>query len=149
MQTKPLRAKNKLVTPFVKWVGGKRQLMSSIAKLLPKKYTNYYEPFIGGGALLFGLQPKNAIINDLNTELINVYKIIKNELEELIVDLKTHKNEENYFYELRALDRTENYSELSNVKKASRVIYLNKTCYNGLYRVNNAGEFNSPFGYGL
>jgi len=138
--------KNKLIAPFLKWVGGKRQLMPAIKELIPKKYNDYYEPFIGGGAVLFELQPKKAIINDFNEELINVYQIIKENPEELILDLKTHKNESDYFYHLRALDREESFESMSNVKKASRVIYLNKTCYNGLYRVNNSGEFNSPYG---
>lgn len=138
--------KNKLIAPFLKWVGGKRQLMPAIKELIPKKYTDYYEPFIGGGAVLFELQPKKAIINDFNEELINVYQTIKENPEELILDLKTHKNESDYFYDLRALDREESFENMSNIKKASRVIYLNKTCYNGLYRVNNSGEFNSPFG---
>ncbi|MGB0880933.1 MAG: DNA adenine methylase [Polaribacter sp.] len=138
--------KNKLISPFLKWVGGKRQLMPAIKELIPKNYSNYYEPFIGGGAVLFNLQPKKAVINDFNKELINVYKTIKENPEALISDLKTHKNESDYFYDLRALDREENFKNLSTIKKASRVIYLNKTCYNGLYRVNNSGEFNSPFG---
>lgn len=138
--------KNKLIAPFLKWVGGKRQLMPAIKDLIPKNFTNYYEPFIGGGAVLFDLQPKSAVINDFNEELINVYQTIKENPEELISDLKTHKNESDYFYVLRALDREDNFENLSNIKKASRVIYLNKTCYNGLYRVNNSGEFNSPFG---
>ena len=137
---------NELIVPFLKWVGGKRQLMPAINKLLPKKYTNYYEPFIGGGALLFNIQPKKAVINDFNEELINVYKVIKNNPEGLIRDLKTHKNESGYFYNIRALDREEDFDKLTGIKKASRVIYLNKTCYNGLYRVNSSGEFNSPFG---
>lgn len=138
--------KNKLIVPFVKWVGGKRQLFSAIKELLPKNYTIYYEPFIGGGAVLFELQPKKAVINDFNKELINVYKVIKNNPEELIEDLKKHKNESDYFYNIRSLDRKDDFDNLSPIKKASRVIYLNKTCYNGLYRVNNSGEFNSPFG---
>lgn len=140
--------KNRLVAPFVKWVGGKRQIMSSITKLLPKNIQDYkyIEPFIGGGAVLFHLQPKNGIINDFNEELINTYQVIKNNLEELIEDLKTHENTADYFYEIRALDREDNFDNLSKVKRASRVLYLNKTCYNGLYRVNNAGEFNAPFG---
>lgn len=138
--------KNKLIAPFLKWVGGKRQLMPAIKELIPKNYTNYYEPFIGGGAVLFDLQPKNAVINDFNEELINVYQTIKDKPEELISDLKTHKNESDYFYNLRALDRDDSFDNISSIKKASRVIYLNKTCYNGLYRVNSSGEFNSPFG---
>ncbi|MFN8575541.1 MAG: DNA adenine methylase [Candidatus Sericytochromatia bacterium] len=137
--------KNKLVTPFLKWVGGKRQLINEIDKLKPR-FTYYYEPFLGGGAVLFNLQPKNAVVSDLNEELINVYNVIKDNSEELINDLKKHKNESEYFYKIRALDRESNFKNLSNVEKASRFIYLNKTCYNGLYRVNNSGEFNSPFG---
>ncbi|GGB77714.1 modification methylase [Flavobacterium suaedae] len=139
---------NKLVAPFLKWVGGKRQLMPSIVEHLPNnihKY-NYVEPFLGGGAVLFHLQPKKAIINDFNSELINVYKVVKDDLEELIQDLKKHVNEADYFYELRGMDRREEFTALTDVERASRVIYLNKTCFNGLYRVNNSGEFNSPFG---
>jgi len=120
--------------------------MPSIEVLMPKKYTDYIEPFIGGGATLFHLQPKNAIINDFNSELVNVYSTIKNHLPELLEDLKKHKNESNYFYEIRALDRNPDYNSLTAVQKASRIIYLNKTCFNGLYRVNSSGEFNSPFG---
>lgn len=139
---------NKLVSPFLKWVGGKRQLIPSIVELLPKNIQalNYAEPFIGGGALLFHLQPKNAVINDFNEELINVYNVIKNNLNELVTDLRRHQNNAEYFYEVRALDRTENFKDLSPIQRASRIIYLNKTCFNGLYRVNNAGEFNAPFG---
>lgn len=140
--------KSKLVSPFLKWVGGKRQIMPSIENLLPKNIKNYtyIEAFVGGGAVFFHLQPKNAIINDFNTELINVYEVIKSDLDALIIDLKKHKNEVDYFYEIRGLDRTDNFKRLSKVERASRIIYLNKTCYNGLYRVNNAGEFNAPFG---
>lgn len=139
---------NKLVAPFLKWVGGKRQLMPSIVEHLPKNIHlyNYVEPFIGGGAVLFHLQPKNAIINDFNKELINVYEVIKNNLSELIIDLKKHDNNADYFYQIRSLDRTEEFKNLAPVERASRVIFLNKTCFNGLYRVNNAGEFNAPFG---
>ena len=137
---------NRLISPFLKWVGGKRQLMPTIKERIPKNYTSYYEPFIGGGAVLFSIQPKKAVINDFNEELINVYQTIKEKPEELIEDLKTHKNESDYFYNLRAFDRKEIFKNLSSIEKASRIIYLNKTCYNGLYRVNNSGEFNSPFG---
>ena len=142
-----MKARN-LVMPFVKWVGGKRQLLASIAEHLPKniKKYNYIEPFVGGGAVFFHLQPQRAIINDSNTELINVYQVIKNQPAELVADLKKHVNEPDYFYEIRALDRNESFKQLTPVQRASRVIYLNKTCYNGLYRVNNAGEFNVPFG---
>lgn len=141
-------AKNRLVLPFLKWVGGKRQLMPEIRKMLPKGVANrpYYEPFIGGGALFFDLQPKRAIINDYNEELINVYTVIRDNPNELIEDLRKHENTAEYFYEIRAVDRQPLFARLSKIQRASRIIYLNKTCYNGLYRVNNAGEFNSPFG---
>lgn len=141
-------AKNKLIVPFLKWVGGKRQLIPEIKKMLPKGIANrpYYEPFIGGGALFFELQPKQAVINDYNEELINVYCVIRDNPNELIEDLKKHKNTAEYFYEIRSLDRLPLFNNLTKVERASRIIYLNKTCYNGLYRVNNAGEFNSPFG---
>lgn len=140
--------KNKLVAPFLKWVGGKRQLIPEIKKLLPKGLANrpYYEPFIGGGALFFDLQPKQAVINDYNGELINVYRVIRDNPDELIERLKRHENTAAYFYALRALDREPDFSALTDVQRASRIIYLNKTCYNGLYRVNNEGQFNAPFG---
>ncbi len=140
--------KNKLVAPFLKWVGGKRQIIPEILSHLPKNISslNYCEPFIGGGALFFHLEPKRAIINDYNDELINVYKVIKNNLEELLLDLKKHQNTSEYFYQIRGIDRQPLFDELTNVQHASRIIYLNKTCFNGLYRVNSLGEFNSPFG---
>lgn len=140
-------AKNKLVAPVLKWVGGKRQLLASLKPLFPKGYRSYCEPFVGGGAVLFSLQPKNAYVNDINAELINVYKVIQNNVEELIECLGHMENKSTFFYEIRDWDRDrEKYQSLSDVQKAARIIYLNKTCYNGLYRVNNAGEFNSPFG---
>lgn len=137
-----------LVTPIVKWVGGKRQLLDQIVPRIPK-HSTYYEPFVGGGAVLFKTQPKKAVINDSNEELINIYQIIKEQPEELIARLAEHqaKNCKEYFYEIRALDRSvEDYMELSRVDRAARIIYLNKTCFNGLFRVNRAGEFNSPWG---
>jgi DNA adenine methylase len=138
--------KTKLVQPVVKWVGGKRQLINEINKFIPTGNYKYYEPFVGGGAVFFELQRKNAVINDYNQELINVYTVIRNNVVELINDLKKHENNDAYFYELRCSDRTEDYSNWSPVAKASRFIYLNKTCFNGLYRVNSSGYFNTPFG---
>lgn len=141
-------AKNKLVAPVLKWVGGKRQLIATLKPLFPKRFNSYCEPFVGGGAVLFSLQPKNAYVNDINAELINVYSVIQNNVEELIEALNLMKNESEFFYEIRDWDRDrEKYLSLSEVQRAARIIYLNKTCYNGLYRVNNAGEFNSPFGH--
>ncbi len=141
-------AKNKLVAPVVKWVGGKRQLLPVITPLLPKRITTYCEPFLGGGALLFSRQPSTAYINDINSELINLYEVIRDHVEPLIESLEKHKNESAYFYSIRDLDRDrEEYLLLSNIERASRVLFLNKTCYNGLFRVNSSGEFNSPFGH--
>ncbi|MBC7406285.1 MAG: DNA adenine methylase [Candidatus Parcubacteria bacterium] len=141
-----MKNKNPLLQPFLKWVGGKRQLLPEIRKLVPKKYNSYYEPFLGAGAVLFDLKPKKAVVNDLNEELINCYKAIKEELLDLIKDLKNHKNTSEYFYELRQKDRTAEYGQLTSYQKASRIIYLNKTCFNGLFRVNSQGQFNAPFG---
>lgn len=141
-------SKNKLVIPVVKWVGGKRQLLDEINKYIPEHYSSYYEPFIGGGAVFLDQQPKKAVVNDYNEELITTYKVIKNDVESLIEKLKIHKenNNEEYFYEVRAWDREDGYDERSDVDIAARLIYLNKTCYNGLYRVNMAGQFNAPYG---
>jgi len=128
--------------PFVKWAGGKRQLIDILLANLPSEYNTYIEPFVGGGALLFEVLPQNAIINDINFELINTYRVIKHYVDELIKDLKKHKNEKEYYYKLRAL----NPDDLSLVERASRFIFLNKTCFNGLYRENKKGQFNVPFG---
>lgn len=135
--------------PFLKWAGGKRQLLPQIKPYIPEiGESTYFEPFLGAGAMLFSIQPQNAIVNDINTELYNVYKVISDEqlFEELIEELRSHKNESEYFYEVRAWDRMEDFQNLSSVKKAARFIFLNKTCYNGLYRVNSKGQFNVPFG---
>lgn len=142
---------NPLVRPFLKWAGGKRQLLPEIVKYVPKRISKhtYYEPFIGGGALLFELQPPKAVINDTNKELINCYKVIRDSLDELMDELSKDKysNSETSYYEMRDLDRsTKKYEILSEVEKAARIIYLNKTCYNGLFRVNSQGQFNVPFG---
>ena len=141
-------AGNLLLSPMLKWVGGKRQLLSEIVPMLDSKCSTYIEPFVGGGAVLFSMQPKKAIINDYNQELINVYRMVRDNLDELIEALEIHeeKNSSEYYYEIRALDREDNFDRMSDVEKAARIIYLNKTCYNGLYRVNSAGQFNSPYG---
>ena len=137
---------NPLVQPFLKWAGGKRQLLPEIRKRVPRKYKLYFEPFLGAGAVLFELQPKTALINDVNKELVNCYRVIKESPEELINHARTHPVNEKYFYQLRSLDRDPGFSELSSLERASRIIYLNKTCYNGLFRVNSQGQFNVPFG---
>ncbi len=128
--------------PFVKWAGGKRQLVDVLKRFAPREYNTYIEPFVGGGALLFELMPERAIISDINEELINAYLVIRDKVEELIDSLKRHRNDKEYFYKVRAL----NPKELPPVGRASRFIFLNKTCYNGLYRENSKGEFNVPFG---
>lgn len=141
-------AKNKLAAPVVKWVGGKRQLLDEITPRLPKRITSYCEPFLGGGAVLFSLQPKNAIVNDLNADLMLVYEVIRDNVELLIAALEQHENTSEYFYNIRDLDRDKDaYRKMSSIERASRTIYLNKTCYNGLFRVNASGEFNTPFGH--
>ena len=134
--------------PFVKWAGGKSQLLPQIMHYFPQKFTRYFEPFLGGGAVFFHIAPysRNAILSDINADLINVYKIIKNNVEELIMALNYHQAEYNkspkrYYYELRNSKKVFN-----NIEKAARFITLNKTCYNGLYRVNKNGLFNVPIG---
>lgn len=140
--------KNRHVAPVVKWVGGKRQLLDDLTPLFPKRVTSYCEPFLGGGAVLFKLQPNIAHVNDINSELIQMYEVIRDNVDELIIALGEHPNEEEHFYSVRDWDRNkEQYRQLTKVQRAARIIYLNKTCYNGLFRVNNAGEFNTPFGH--
>lgn len=140
--------KNQLVAPVLKWVGGKRQLLDALVPLLPEKITTYCEPFAGGAAMLFHLQPKIAYVNDVNIDLMQVYYTIRDNVNELIDILAQYKNDQDFYYYIRDLDRDpEKYATLSETEKAARIIYLNKTCFNGLYRVNSSGEFNSPFGY--
>jgi len=134
--------------PFIKWAGGKGQLIPQIIRLVPPRFGRYFEPFLGGGAVFFKLASpdRNAFLSDINYELINAYKVIKNHVEELIPVLIYHQNEYNkspkkYYYHLR--DST---SAMNNINKAARFIALNKTCYNGLYRVNKNGLFNVPIG---
>lgn len=138
--------------PFLKWAGGKRQLLPYIKEFINKENIGdgkYYEPFLGGGSIFFDLGHKNSIINDYNNEIINTYKVIKKFPNKLIDALKVHatNHSKDYFYQIRALDRDiENYNKMDDVSKAARTIYLNRTCYNGLYRVNQSGFFNTPIG---
>lgn len=143
------RKQNIILQPILKWAGGKRQLLPQLEQFFPNKFTKYYEPFVGGGAVLFHLQPKKAVVNDYNEDLINLYKCIKTNLEELIEKLKYYetKNDSDSFYEIRGIDRTDEYKKWTPVERAARLIYLNKTCYNGLFRMNSAGQFNSPYGF--
>ena len=135
------------MTPFVKWAGGKTQLLDAIFALKPKHYNNYHEPFVGGGAVLFKELPKTGTINDLNNELMATYRVIKENCVELIKVLRilveTHNSSDNphdFYYKIRDLE------VFSDFDKAVRFIYLNKTGFNGLYRVNNSGKFNVPYG---
>lgn len=129
--------------PFVKWAGGKRQILSQIQANLPTEYNRYFEPFLGGGAVLLALQPKEASVADINPELINAFEVIKNNHLALIKKMKRMKNEETYFYK----ERKKSPANLTDVERAARFIYLNKTCFNGLYRENSKGQFNVPFAY--
>lgn len=137
--------------PFVKWAGGKRQIIDKLKEYVPDEYDTYYEPFVGGGALLFELAPKKAVINDLNEELMNVYNCLCNEEKfKKMCNLLNHyeaEHSEEFYYEIRNKDKNKNaYNRLSDYTKAARTIYLNKACFNGLYRVNSKNEFNVPFG---
>ena len=138
------------VKPIVKWAGGKRQLMENIIKLMPENYNKYYEPFIGGGALLFELMPEEATINDINTELMSIYHCLSNEkyFNLMINSLKKHEenHSEAYYLQVREKDKMDQFENLNIWEKAARTIYLNKTCFNGLYRVNKSGYFNVPSG---
>ena len=142
--------KNLDVHPFVKWAGGKTQLLEVIESHLPETFNRYFEPFVGGGALLFKLQPKAFSINDSNEELICVYRCLENnELFELLKKelLKHEENHsEEYYYQVREMDKLEGFNNLPIYVRAGRMIYLNKACFNGLYRVNSKGYFNVPSG---
>lgn len=136
------------IKPFIKWVGGKGQLLPELNKHLPKNYGKYYEPFIGGGALLLDLAPKNVIINDFNHELTNTWQVVKNKLPQLIELLKYHTNHDTkeYYLELRQVDRTGELFKMNDVERAARFIYMNKAGFNGLYRLNAIGQNNVPYG---
>ncbi len=137
----------KRIEPFLKWAGGKSQLLKQFEPLFPKpdSYKRYIEPFVGGGAVFFYLQPREAIIADLNKDLINAYKVLKNHATEIIKTLEHYQqnHSKDFFLKIR---NEYNADELDNINKAAHLIYLNKACFNGLYRVNKKGEFNVPFG---
>ena len=134
--------------PFTKWTGGKRQLLSVIKSLMPESYNRYFEPFVGGGALFFELAPKDAIINDFNSELINCYQQIKDNPSELIKSLSKHKesNSKEYYLNLRSADRDSRIEKMNNVERAARIMYMLRVNFNGLYRVNSKNQFNVPYG---
>lgn len=135
-ESRPQKAK-----PVLKWAGGKGQIVNELMGRLPRKFNKYIEPFFGGGALFFALEPKAGVIADINPELINLYTAIRDELPTVIECLEVHKNDKDYFYEVRSQD----WKELTPASAAARTIFLNRTCFNGLYRVNRSGAFNVPF----
>lgn len=138
------------LTPIVKWAGGKRQILQKIKSSMPKTFNTYYEPFVGGGALFLEIEPTKAIINDVNYELMSVYACLKDEelFRLMLKELEVHENKHSldYYYEVRDWDRNPRFELFPLWKRASRTIYLNKACFNGLYRVNSKGFFNVPFG---
>lgn len=134
---------NSYTKPVLKWAGGKTQMLGEIVPRMPKTYNKYIEPFFGSGALYFAVSPDTAIIADSNQELINLYIAITKDVDGLINLLTTYKNEKAEFYRVRSL----NPEELSPLEAAARTVYLNKTCFNGLYRVNKKGQFNTPYGH--
>lgn len=130
--------------PFLKWAGGKSRLIGKYAPYLPQRdeIRRYYEPFIGSAALYFHLQPHEAQLSDMNWKLVETYRVVRDQVEALIEALQPHRNEKAYYYRIRS----QKPGELTPVQRAARLIYMNKTCYNGLYRENQKGEFNVPFG---
>lgn len=132
------------VKPFIKWAGGKRDLLAQYRPYFPARgqVRRYFEPFLGGGAVFFHLQLQPAFLFDTNQWLIETYQVVRDQVEALIGALQQHSNEKEHYYAIRAVDPT----QLSPVERAARFIYLNRTCYNGLYRVNSHGRFNVPFG---
>ena len=138
-----LRQNKELVArPLLKWAGGKTQLLTEIIPMMPKKYGRYIEPFFGGGALFFAVKPIGGIIADSNPELINLYRVVANDVDGMIDQFNRYQNSNDIFYAVRSQD----WKNLPQVEAAARMIFLNKTCFNGLYRVNKKGYFNVPFG---
>ncbi len=140
----PTLAVLKIAKPILKWAGGKNALIKQFAPHFPKPetYPRYFEPFVGGGAVFFNLQPAQSLLFDLNADLIELYTLVRDDVESVIDALQRHINERSYFNEMRALDPV----TLTPSERAARFIFLNRTCYNGLYRVNSRGQFNVPFG---
>ncbi|OZB55758.1 MAG: DNA adenine methylase, partial [Thiomonas sp. 15-63-373] len=131
-----------ITRPLLKWAGGKTQLLGEIIPKIPKKYGRFIEPFFGGGAVFFAVHPTGGIIADSNPELVNLYRSVADDVDGVMAQLRRYENTEEVFYAARALDVT----KLSNIEAAARTIFLNRTCFNGLYRVNKSGKFNVPFG---
>jgi len=128
--------------PIIKWAGGKSQLLGELRSAMPSRYNKYIEPFVGGGALFFALGPRPAVIGDSNPELVNLYQVVRDAPQRVAKLLSRFENAKDAYYEIRSLK----YEELEPDYAAARMIYLNRTCFNGLYRVNRKGQFNVPFG---
>ena len=150
IKTSLLLEETKALRPFVKWAGGKTQLLERLHAYMPETYNNYFEPFIGGGSFFLNIAPKKATINDFNAELVCAYKCFQNDelFESLKNELKKHEvnHSEEYYYQIRSMDKKERFLTLPIYVRAARMIYLNKSCFNGLYRVNSKGFFNVPSG---
>lgn len=150
IKTSVLLEETKMLHPFVKWAGGKSQLLEKLHLYLPKKYNNYFEPFIGGGSFFLNLKPEKAIINDFNSELVCAYRCFQDEddFNNLKRELRNHESNhsEEYYYHIRSMDKDDSFLSLPIYIRAARMIYLNKSCFNGLYRVNSKGYFNVPSG---
>jgi len=144
--------RNTVPRPFVKWAGGKTQLLKDLEENSPPKFGTYYEPFLGGGAFFFHLYKQkriqNAVLSDMNKDLISLYSVIQNSVDELIYELQSESfaNKKEAFYKIRNDFNTAKLHDDKSILQCARLIYLNKTCFNGLYRVNSRGEFNVPFG---
>ncbi|MGI6667298.1 MAG: DNA adenine methylase [Bacillota bacterium] len=128
--------------PFIKWAGGKKQILRELLARAPQTFGTYFEPFLGGGAVFFSLSPSKAVLSDLNPHLMNAYLVVRDRVDELAESLEVHRADRDYYYMMRDLSP----ETMSDVERASWFIYLNKTCYNGLWRVNKSGRFNVPFG---
>lgn len=139
-----------MVQPVLKWAGGKRQLLAEITAHFPTSYANYHEPFFGGGAVFFSLEPADGSINDRNRRLVNFYRVVRDVPERLVEENRTHEHTDEYYYDARNefndLHRLDDKSEDDRIREASLLLYLNRTGFNGLYRENSDGEYNVPVG---
>lgn len=138
----PIKLRTNVATPFLKWAGGKGQIVEQITRYAPTRFARYIEPFLGGGALFFYIGSPGSLLNDLNDELINTYRVVQNNVEQLIEALQGLPYAEDFYYEMR----NRRPAQMTDLERATRFIYLNRTCFNGLYRVNKRNEFNVPFG---
>jgi len=128
--------------PFLKWAGGKRRLVSTLRRLAPATWNRYFEPFLGGGALFFAMPQPDSFLSDANDELMRCYRVVRDDPDALIDDLGSHVYSRAHYNDVRALDP----AQLTDIQRASRLVFLNRTCFNGLWRVNRRGQFNTPMG---